>query len=104
MYYKRLISFSQLEITPACFSIFLHYFHKSASALSAEECGFLAAIIPNPRKWGRWPPGPYIQRRKNIILARIGYSKGTPPDHQEDHQEDQPAEEESLDDVVEDNL
>lgn len=49
-----------------------YYFKKSAAALSADEAAFLAAILPNPRKWGHWPPGPYVQRRKEVILARMG--------------------------------
>ena len=48
-----------------------YYFHKPASSLSASEAAFLASIIPNPRKWGRWPPGSYIQRRQQVILARM---------------------------------
>jgi monofunctional biosynthetic peptidoglycan transglycosylase len=23
----------------------------------------LAAVIPNPKRWGRWPPGPYVKKR-----------------------------------------
>ncbi len=49
-----------------------YYFKKSAVGLSLDEAAFLAAIIPNPTRWGHWPPGPYIARRKNIILARMG--------------------------------
>ncbi|HEX5037294.1 MAG TPA: monofunctional biosynthetic peptidoglycan transglycosylase [bacterium] len=40
-----------------------HYFRKPASKLTSAEAAFLAAIIPSPKKWGRWPPGPYIQGR-----------------------------------------
>lgn len=49
-----------------------HYFKKPASALSASEAAFLVSIIPNPRKWGRWPPGPYVAKRQTAILKRIG--------------------------------
>jgi monofunctional biosynthetic peptidoglycan transglycosylase len=50
-----------------------HYFKKSAADLSADEAAFLAAILPSPLKWGQWPPGPYVARRKSAILARMGY-------------------------------
>lgn len=30
-----------------------HYFKKSAASLTPEEAAFLAAILPNPRRWGR---------------------------------------------------
>lgn len=46
------------------------YFHKSASALSISEAAFLAAILPSPKKWGRWPPSPYIQKRMQLLLSR----------------------------------
>lgn len=48
------------------------YFRKTADALSSGEAAFLAAILPNPRKWGRWPPGPYVRRRMDVLLARAG--------------------------------
>jgi monofunctional biosynthetic peptidoglycan transglycosylase len=48
-----------------------HYFSKSSSSLSLREVAFLAAIIPSPQRLGRWPPGPYVQTRMDIILTRI---------------------------------
>lgn len=48
-----------------------HYFKKSAAGLTPDEAAFLAAILPNPRKWGRWPPGPYVRKRMEIILFRM---------------------------------
>ncbi len=53
-----------------------HYFKKPASDLTVGEASFLAAILPHPRKWGRWPPGPFVRRRMNVIAARMG---GGPP-------------------------
>lgn len=49
-----------------------HYFGKSAGSLTAWEAAYLAAIIPNPVKWGRMPPGPYVQGRIEKILHLIG--------------------------------
>lgn len=45
-----------------------HYFNTSASALSPREAAFLVAIIPNPRKWGYLPPGPYVDKRMRRFL------------------------------------
>jgi monofunctional biosynthetic peptidoglycan transglycosylase len=44
-----------------------HYFRKPAAKLSPGEAAFLASIIPNPKKWGRWPPGPYVRRRMDVL-------------------------------------
>lgn len=49
-----------------------HYFGKSTWELSPEEAAFLTAIIPNPKSWGHWPPGPYVQERMELLLQRIG--------------------------------
>lgn len=48
-----------------------HYFRASAANLSKSQAAFLAAILPNPRQWGKWPPGPYVSKRRDIILARM---------------------------------
>lgn len=56
-----------------------HYFKKPAFALSASEAAFLASIIPNPRKWGHWPPGPYVAKRQAAILKRIGIRSPAAP-------------------------
>lgn len=40
-----------------------HYFRLPASKLSAGQASFLAAIIPSPKKYGHWPPGPYVKKR-----------------------------------------
>ena len=49
-----------------------HYFHKSAAVLSSYEAAYLTAIIPNPVKWGRLPPGSYVRHRISAVLARMG--------------------------------
>lgn len=48
-----------------------HYFQKSAAFLSLDEAAFLAAILPNPKRWGEWPPTPYVARRRDVILERL---------------------------------
>ncbi|HSS19483.1 MAG TPA: transglycosylase domain-containing protein [Pyrinomonadaceae bacterium] len=46
-----------------------HYFHKSASALSANEAAFLSAMIPNPRTVFNPQVNPRrVSRRQRIIL------------------------------------
>lgn len=56
-----------------------HYFKKPAAALSPSEAAFLVSILPNPKKWGHWPPGPYVAKRQAAILRRIGFSPVSRP-------------------------
>ena len=53
-----------------------YYFQTSAGALTNEQAAFLAAIIPNPKKWGQWPPGPYIHQRIEQIRQKNGAGDG----------------------------
>ncbi|MBI2500514.1 MAG: monofunctional biosynthetic peptidoglycan transglycosylase [Deltaproteobacteria bacterium] len=48
-----------------------HYFRKPASILTAEEAAWLAAIIPNPKRYSSPGYARYIGRRKAMILRRI---------------------------------
>ena len=51
-----------------------HYFHKPASALSANEAAFLAAMIPNPRTVFNPQVNPRrVARRQRIILRGMPY-------------------------------
>lgn len=52
------------------------YFRKSAESLSPYEAAYLTAIIPNPVKWGKMPPGAYVRRRIGMILARMNSAPG----------------------------
>src|SRR6267142_1345905 len=53
-----------------------HYFHKSASALSANEAAFLSAMIPNPRTVFNPQMNPRrVARRQRIILRGMPYVK-----------------------------
>jgi len=47
-----------------------HYFHKSASALTAAEAARLAAILPDPDKWRAVDPGAYVSGRTDILEVR----------------------------------
>lgn len=48
-----------------------YHFGISAAELSPEQAAHLAAMVPSPRRYGRGTETPYIQRRKEIILARM---------------------------------
>jgi len=51
-----------------------HYFHKSATALSANEAAFLSAMIPNPRTVFNPQVNPRrVSRRQRIILRGMPY-------------------------------
>jgi monofunctional biosynthetic peptidoglycan transglycosylase len=51
-----------------------HYFHKPASALSANEAAFLSAMIPNPRTVFNPHRNPRrVARRQRIILRGMPY-------------------------------
>jgi monofunctional biosynthetic peptidoglycan transglycosylase len=48
------------------------YFHKHAKDLSKEEAAALAAILPDPLKWSPVHSGPFVESRKEWILAQMG--------------------------------
>jgi monofunctional biosynthetic peptidoglycan transglycosylase len=51
-----------------------HYFHKPASALSANEAAFLSAMIPNPRTIFNPQKNPRrVSRRQRIIMRGMPY-------------------------------
>ena len=51
-----------------------HYFHKPASALSANEAAYLSAMIPNPRTVFNPQVNPRrVSRRQRIILRGMPY-------------------------------
>jgi monofunctional biosynthetic peptidoglycan transglycosylase len=54
-----------------------HYFNKPASNLTKTEAAILAALLPNPRNYGKNINGKYIQKRKNWILRQMSNLEGT---------------------------
>ena len=48
-----------------------YYFKKSAADLNAYEAAKLAAMVPNPRFYDRHRNTAYLQKRTNLILARM---------------------------------
>lgn len=51
-----------------------YYFHKPAAKLTRNESALIAAILPNPVRWSASKPTPYIQKKKNWIVRRMGNS------------------------------
>ena len=51
-----------------------HYFGVSASQLSRAQAARLAVMLPAPRRFGKNPYSPYLNRRTEIILARMRYA------------------------------
>jgi monofunctional biosynthetic peptidoglycan transglycosylase len=48
-----------------------HYFNTTASAIGPEASARLAAIVPNPRFYDRNRNTPWINRKTQMILARM---------------------------------
>jgi monofunctional biosynthetic peptidoglycan transglycosylase len=48
-----------------------HHFGVSASQLSAGQAARLAAMVPSPRRYGPGRDTAYLQRRSEVILARM---------------------------------
>lgn len=52
-----------------------HYFGKSAGALDADEAARMAAMIPNPRFYDRNRSTPYLEQRREALLALMEYMR-----------------------------
>jgi monofunctional biosynthetic peptidoglycan transglycosylase len=48
-----------------------YYFKTSAASLDAWEAAKLAAMVPNPRFYDRHRSTVHLQKRTNLILARM---------------------------------
>ncbi|MDR0480022.1 MAG: transglycosylase domain-containing protein [Burkholderiaceae bacterium] len=48
-----------------------HYFHKSATALTAPEAARLAVMLPRPRYFEQRPGSPYLAHRAAVIEERM---------------------------------
>lgn len=48
-----------------------YHFGVSAAALTPEQAAQLAAMVPSPRRYGPGRVTPYLQRRTEVILARM---------------------------------
>lgn len=52
-----------------------HHFGAPASALTAEQAAWLAAILPSPRRYERGRTTPYVEGRVSTILSRAAYAQ-----------------------------
>lgn len=50
-----------------------HYFHEPASALTASQAAWLAAIVPNPRYYDDHRSGRAVGRKTAILLRRMNF-------------------------------
>ncbi|EPJ77278.1 MULTISPECIES: monofunctional biosynthetic peptidoglycan transglycosylase [Pseudomonas] len=48
-----------------------HHFGVNASALSTQQASYLAAVLPNPRKWSASRPSSYVLRRAGWIRQQM---------------------------------
>jgi monofunctional biosynthetic peptidoglycan transglycosylase len=48
------------------------HFGRSAAELTPRQAALLAAVLPSPRFWSARHPGPYVESRVAVILARSG--------------------------------
>jgi monofunctional biosynthetic peptidoglycan transglycosylase len=48
-----------------------HHFGVNASALSTQQASYLAAVLPNPRKWSASHPSGYVLRRAGWIRQQM---------------------------------
>ena len=52
-----------------------YYFGKSAKDLSKSEAAWIAAVLPNPKKFDPKNPSPYLQKKHSWIMKQMGYMK-----------------------------
>jgi len=56
------------------------YYRVPAAALDPEQAAMLASMIFNPRKYNPSSPTPFLKKRQQLILARMGSVAPPPPD------------------------
>lgn len=47
------------------------FYGKSAARLTRREAATLAAVLPNPKRFKAVAPSPYVQRRRETIMAQM---------------------------------
>lgn len=52
-----------------------YYFNKSAKDLTKSEAAWIAAVLPNPKKYDPKNPSPYLQKKHGWIMKQMGYMK-----------------------------
>lgn len=53
-----------------------HYFKKNSESLRSEQAATLACLLPNPREYGKYVNGKYIQHRKGWTLQQMKFWGG----------------------------
>ena len=48
-----------------------YYFNKSAQNLTKSEAAWIATILPNPKKYDRKNPSPYLNKKHNWIMRQM---------------------------------
>lgn len=51
----------------------LYYFGKHAGDLSKSEAAWIAAVLPNPKKYDPKNPSSYLRRKHNWIMRQMNY-------------------------------
>ncbi|MCT3919769.1 monofunctional biosynthetic peptidoglycan transglycosylase [Elizabethkingia anophelis] len=52
-----------------------YYFNKSAKDLTKSEAAWIAAVLPNPKKYDPKNPSSYLQKKHSWIMKQMGYMK-----------------------------
>lgn len=52
-----------------------YYFNKSAKNLTKSEAAWIAAVLPNPKKYDPKRPSPYLRRKHSWILRQMNYMR-----------------------------
>lgn len=50
-----------------------YYFGKSSKDLSKSDAAWIAAILPNPKKYDPKNPSPYLRKKHNWIMRQMNY-------------------------------
>jgi len=58
------------------------YYRVPAAALSPDQAAMLASMIFNPRKYNPAAPTPFLAKRQQLVLGRMGIVAPPPPDIQ----------------------
>ncbi|KQR91452.1 monofunctional biosynthetic peptidoglycan transglycosylase [Chryseobacterium sp. Leaf180] len=52
-----------------------YYFKKSSKDLSASDAAWIAAVLPNPKKYDPKNPSPYLRKKHNWIMRQMKHIK-----------------------------
>ena len=52
-----------------------YYFGKSSKDLTKSEAAWIAAVLPNPKKYDPKNPSPYLQKKHAWIMRQMGFMR-----------------------------